>query len=86
MSSTHQNAKQVASALERKGMLKIVPDGDDARVRRLEPTELGKRGWENRNAEDYTAIAEWFSDLTGEEQKMMVRLLSRLAVSIRQTP
>src|SRR5688572_12971287 len=29
MSTTHQNAKQVAAALERKGMVTIVPDEND---------------------------------------------------------
>lgn len=82
MSTTHQNAKQVASALERKGMLKIVPDDGDARVRRLEATEAGKRGWENRNAEDYAAIADWFAALSRNEQQVLARLLSRLARTI----
>ena len=33
----------VAVALERKGMLRIVPDERDARARRLEATEAGQR-------------------------------------------
>lgn len=86
MSTTHQNTKQVASALERKGMLKIVPDDGDARVRRLEPTELGKQGWENRNAEDYAAIATWFSSLSLAEQHVLARLLSSLAHSVAEVP
>lgn len=86
MSTTHQNAKQVASALERKGMLRIVPDAEDARARRLEPTELGKRGWESRNTEDYAAIADWFSALTPDEQQVLVGLLSRLARSVAKIP
>jgi DNA-binding MarR family transcriptional regulator len=83
MSTTHQNAKQVALALERKGMLKIVTDKHDARIRRLEATEAGKRGWEERNAEDYAAIGEWFATLSRDEQRMLSRLLSRLANGIR---
>lgn len=82
MSTTHQSAKQVAVALERKGMLAIVPDDSDARVRRLEATAAGKRGWENRNAEDYAAIAGWFEALSSGEQQALVRLLSRLARTI----
>lgn len=83
MSTTHQNAKQVALALERKGMLKIVTDKDDARIRRLEATKTGKRGWEERNAEDYAAIGEWFATLSRDEQRTLSRLLSRLANAIR---
>lgn len=83
MSTTHQNAKQVALALERKGMLKIVADREDARIRRLEATETGKQGWESRNAEDFAAIGAWFATLSRDEQRMLSRLLSRLANSIR---
>ncbi len=82
MSTTHQNAKQIAAALERKGMLRIVADEEDGRVRRLEATEAGARGWADRDAGDFTAIAEWFGDLTGEEQEQLAVLLSRLAKTL----
>lgn len=82
MSTTHQNVKQIAAALQRKGMLRIVADKADGRIRRLEATEVGARGWEDRNAGDFTAIAEWFGDLTGEEQEQLAALLSRLAKTI----
>lgn len=82
MSTTHQNAKQVALALERKGMLRIVPDGKDARVKRLETTETGASGWIDRDADDHKAIANWFAALSGDEQRLLMQLLSRLAVSL----
>ena len=82
MSTTHQNAKQIAAVLERKGMLRIVADEADGRVRRLEATESGARGWEDRNAGDFAAIAEWFAELTREEQEQLAQLLSRLARTI----
>ena len=40
MSTTHQNVKQIAIALERKGMLHIVTDESDGRVRRLDRTAV----------------------------------------------
>lgn len=82
MSTTHQNAKQVAAALQRKGMLRITADAIDRRVRRLEATESGARGWQERNAGDFSAIAEWFTDLTRDEQEQLASLLSRLAKTI----
>lgn len=84
MSTTHQNAKQVALALERKGMLRFVPDETDARVRRLAATEAGERGWKDRNAGDFAAIAGWFAALSRDEQATLVGLLSRLARSIKE--
>lgn len=78
MSTTHQNAKQIAAALERKGMLDIVPDKTDGRVKRLVATAAGKRGWQDRNAGDFAAIDEWFSALTRQEQGQLAKLLAML--------
>lgn len=83
MSATHQNVKQLAVALERKGMLRIVPDDGDARAKRLEATEAGRRGWQDRNAGDFAAIADWFGALSVREQEELVRLLSRVARTVR---
>jgi DNA-binding MarR family transcriptional regulator len=82
MSTTHQNAKQIALALERKGMLRITRDGTDGRVRRLEPTAAGASGWKSRNDEDFAAIGAWFSALSGSDQKTLADLLAKLAISI----
>jgi DNA-binding MarR family transcriptional regulator len=84
MSTSHQNARQVATALERKGMLRIVVDADDARVRRLEPTEAGQHGWESRNADDFAAIADWFRTLSPDEQRQLADLMGRLARGLRE--
>ena len=84
MSTTHQNVKQIAVALERKDMVRFVAEEDDARIRRLVPTEAGERGWEDRNAGDFAAIADWFAGLSADEQESMAGLLARLAGSIRE--
>ena len=84
MSTTHQNVKQIAVALERKGMVRFVADEGDARIRRLAPTEAGERGWEDRKAGDFAAIADWFAGLSADEQESMAGLLARLAGSIRE--
>jgi DNA-binding MarR family transcriptional regulator len=84
MSSSHQNVKQIAAALERKGMLAIVPDEADARARRLELTEASARYWQNRDADDFAAIGGWFSALEGEEQRVLADILAKLAKSINR--
>ena len=83
MSTTHQNAKQVALALTRKGMVRFVADETDNRVKRLMATEAGESGWEDRNAGDFAAIAGWFEALSRDEQRDLAELLSRLAQSFR---
>jgi DNA-binding MarR family transcriptional regulator len=64
MATSHQNAKQIAAALERKGMLRIVKDADDARARRLTITDLGIEAWKTRDAGDFRAIGSWLSDMS----------------------
>ena len=82
MATSHQNAKQIALVLERKGMLRIVPDADDGRMRRLVPTAAGRRGWTDRDSGDFAAIGAMFSSLPRAEQKKLRSLLERLALSI----
>jgi DNA-binding MarR family transcriptional regulator len=84
MSTTHQNAKQIALALERKGMLQILPDATDRRVRRLAATGVGRRGWKSRNAGDFAAIAGWFAALSEADQSALVSLLARVARGLVQ--
>ena len=83
MSTTHQNVKQMALALERKGMLRIVTDENDGRVRRIELSEEGAMGWRDRDREDFAVIGRWFSALSTDEQAQLAGLLARLARSIR---
>ena len=45
MGSSHQNVKQVALLLERKGLLSLVKDKRDARVTRLVLTERSRDFW-----------------------------------------
>lgn len=82
MATSHQNAKQIASALERKGMLRIVKDASDARARRLTITDAGIKAWRTRDAGDFEAIGSWFTELSKTEQRALRRLLARLAETI----
>jgi DNA-binding MarR family transcriptional regulator len=82
MTTTHQNAKQIAAALERKGMISIVADERDARVRRLEVTPDSRTGWAHRNEDDFSVLGEVFSILSKDEQATLVVLLGRVARSL----
>jgi len=78
MAMTHQNVKQIASALERKGFLAIEVDAADRRVRRLVPAARHRRFWKRRNADDFAAVQAWLSVWTDEETSTVVALLQRL--------
>ena len=78
LSMTHQNVKQIAAALARKGFLEIVPDQNDRRARRLLLTEHQRQFWRNRNPDDFAAIQAWFSTWSDREAREFVRLMLQL--------
>lgn len=81
---THQNAKQIALALQRKGFLDIVVDPADRRARRLQLTELHHRTWRQRNPDDFAHVGRWTADLSDAEVAQAVDLLDRLRESLQR--
>jgi len=78
LGTTHQNAKALAVALERKGHLEIAPDSDDARVRRLTTTASSREFWRARGRADQERVVEWFAGLSDAEAQTLLELLVRL--------
>lgn len=78
LAMTHQNVKQIALALQRKGFLEIQVDAQDRRSRRLVLTPLHDRFWRRRNPHDFTAVQDWMSAWTDAEVRQILRLLRRL--------
>lgn len=78
LATSHQNAKQIALAVARKGLIKIVDDEHDRRAKRLVATKAGQRGWHQRNASDFAAIGQWFAGLSRREQQKLAAMLVRL--------
>lgn len=77
MAMTHQNVKQIALALERKGFLNIVVDETDRRARRLVLTAHHHRFWARRNPQDFSVVQAMTKGLTDSEVKTLVGLLCR---------
>lgn len=80
--TSHQNAKQIASALVRKGFVAIVDDPDDGRVRRVAVTPKGRRYWASRDGADFEQVATWFAGLSADEVSQLLALLQKLAESV----
>jgi MarR family transcriptional regulator, transcriptional regulator for hemolysin len=78
LGTTHQNARQLADALQRKGFLNVAADPSDARVRRLSTTGRNRDYWRRRSAADQQQVIGWFADLSGEEAQILFDLLSRV--------
>ncbi len=64
---THQNVKQIALALERKGLLRIEVDAGDGRVRRLVPTARAREPFADRDDSDRATVVSWFAMLSDAE-------------------
>jgi DNA-binding MarR family transcriptional regulator len=83
LAMTHQNVKQLAVALERKGLLEIEPDENDARSKRLVTTRRHKALWARRNADDHARVAEWFAGMNDAEVTQLVALLAKAMRSVQ---
>lgn len=75
---THQNVKQIAVAVQRKGFLEIRVDELDRRARRLVLTEAHHQFWTQRNPGDLTAVQGWMAVWTDDEVHRALALLFRL--------
>lgn len=83
LAMSHQNVKQLAVALERKGFIEIVPDEQDARSKRMQTTKKHRKFWAKRNPEDHACVAQWLSGLDKEETATLARLLTKALTSAR---
>jgi DNA-binding MarR family transcriptional regulator len=81
---THQNVKQIAAALERKGFVEIAVDEHDRRARRLVLTAHHRRFWGRRNPDDFAQIEAWTKELSDEEVAATNALLARLYRHLRE--
>ncbi|MBI1407237.1 MAG: winged helix DNA-binding protein [Caulobacter sp.] len=77
MGCSHQNIRQLADALGRKGLLRQDQDPRDGRARRLVVTAAGKVAFDDQDDSDFSAVSDWFSGLTADEQAGLADLLNR---------
>lgn len=84
LATSHQNVKQIAAALERKGFVRIVPDEADGRVRRLTTTRKNDRFWASRNPDNHASVLELFADLSPAEAKELFRLLATVRDAVAE--
>lgn len=66
------------AALERKGLLDVVVDVKDRRVRRLRVTPAVEELFSGRNLADHQEVDLWLSALSADEQQLVVSLLERV--------
>lgn len=83
LGTSHQNVKQLVAVLERKGLLRVVVDPSDRRVRRLETTAANRRYWARRDPDDHARLLALFADLDEREAEQLFRSLVRVFERLR---
>lgn len=84
MAMSHQNVKQIATALERKGFVQTTVDERDRRAKRLLLTQQHHQFWQARNPGDFSQVVRWTAGLSTAEAGQAVRLLCQLKAGLSQ--
>ncbi|QIM20214.1 MarR family transcriptional regulator [Phycicoccus sp. HDW14] len=82
LGTSHQNARQVVAALERKDLLEVRADASDGRVRRLAVTHRVAATFAERDLEDHQEVRRWLAPLTDDEQRHVAALLTRVLAEL----
>jgi len=82
LGSSHQNARQIVTALERKGLLEVTVDSRDRRARRLRATPSVRTIFDSRDLSDHREVEQWLGALTDAEQRQAVALLHRVLADL----
>ncbi|MHA1424262.1 MAG: MarR family winged helix-turn-helix transcriptional regulator [Candidatus Thorarchaeota archaeon] len=78
LSTSHQNVKQIADQLERKGFIKIEKDSDDRRRLLLKVTKKNKEYWESKAEEHIAEVRRLFDSLTQREIDVFYNIVAKL--------
>jgi DNA-binding MarR family transcriptional regulator len=84
MGSSRQNVKQLALKLEKKEMLNIHKDEQDARALRLKLTEKSKMFWEKRQEQDEQYVENLFENFSEEEIDIFFKGIGKLSKKIEE--
>lgn len=78
MSTTHQNVKQVAAAMERRGFMTLERDPENRRIIRLKVTPKCHHLFHSRDEHDKKAMLSMFENLTDEEMGALFSIIAKL--------
>ncbi len=78
MSTTHQNVKQIAASMERRGFMVLERDEENKRIIRLKVTEKCHALFKKREEKDVEAMLSLFENLTDEEAKALFNIIAKM--------
>ncbi len=84
LSTSHQNIKQIALNLQKRGFVEIMKDPKDRRRRLLKLTEANDKFWDEREQENYDNMKTLFSSLTKQEINELHRLLFKALAGVQK--
>lgn len=86
LACTRQNLKQIASALERKGLVELRADPDDARTTRIVATQESRDYWASRDTSDVDAVSGWFSAIDAPALRTLLDSLNLVLAQVDRNP
>ncbi len=78
MSTTHQNVKQIAAGLGRRGLMTLDRDPTNKRIIRLKVTDRCFTMFKKRDEEDKKTILRMFDNLTDDEMKALFNTIAKV--------
>lgn len=81
LSTSHQNVKQLANQLRKKGFMEYMKDPSDRRKLLLKTTEKNRVFWDNHAKENMDFFKKLFGELSRDEIDQLYILLSKLMAS-----
>lgn len=79
LSTTHQNVKQIAVNLEKRGFITIDRCHKDRRVLRLKTTDQNERFWRENADRNKKFVADFFAGFSGEELETLLGLMRKIS-------
>ncbi len=78
MMTSHQNVKQIALGLERKGLLRLESDPEDKRIVRIVLLPESDERWQGLEIKEFGKLEELFKVLIDVETNRLLGMLTRL--------
>jgi DNA-binding MarR family transcriptional regulator len=78
MSTTHQNVKQIAASMERRGFMTLERDPKNKRIIRLKVTQKCHDLFKSREESDVKALLSLFENLTDDDIRSLFTIIARM--------
>jgi DNA-binding MarR family transcriptional regulator len=84
LSTTHQNVKQIAAGMERRGLMAMERDEKNKRIIRLKVTDRCFAIFKRREENDIKTMLGMFENLSDEEMKALFTIIAKMEYRAKQ--